>query len=855
MGMAGAGAGSGAGSAAAERRRRRLPEVLAPAGAPDCLPAAVAGGADAVFLGLRHFNARGRAENFRKAELPRQVAYLHQHGLNCYVVMNTLVHDDEYPKALDLAHAAHQAGVDALIIQDLGLWRALTRELPGIRRHASTQMTVHDQSQIAVLAELGAERVILARELSLAEVASCSAAAHGLGIETEHFVHGALCYAFSGQCLMSNFAGCRSANRGTCAQNCRFDYHSGTAAAAAAAGAGAGAAVDTALSMKDLALVAEVGALCAAGVSSLKIEGRLKGPDYVYTTSRVYRAAVDAWAAGRESDAAVARNLLKDVFARPATAAPLLGDYSSASRMHRYDPATDHAPDAELVSCDRARGELVLRSRGRIAAGQGYAFSVGFFNGGFLVIAAEPQGLERWRCKVRIASHGPRLGAGLALFRNADHERKREAAAAMAQVPLPPERAPTAGVDLSVSGRIGSALTVSARLADGRQATVGGSALAQAASAQPLDQELVRAKLGAFGGTAYHLGAIALSIEEGMFLPAAELKSLRRALVAALDALPPPAAPPPAAAAAAGPSGASAPAAAAGPPRRRATALWVAVASLAHAQAALAAGAARVWLDDATLDLWGAAPPRLERGGFPPGTLWLRHPATAPLSPHLAALGLPLIAGHLGVLRAARELGLPAIADFSCNVFSSETLRALGELGAQAAVISLECSSREIARLATRLGASSAPAPALALVAHGRLPAMLTRQDHGLAVGEVLPLRATAADGGLPYQLQRRRHGDTVVWEGRRLCAPAEVAATIGLVDAWVLELGDLDGGQVAEVVGAYRRLCAGEDAGADIRAIAQRLAPAGLFSGHLEQGSRELDQAQERLAEAGLPE
>jgi hypothetical protein len=279
----------------------------------------------------------------------------------------------------------------------------------------------------------------------------------------------------------------------------------------------------------------------------------------------------------------------------------------------------------------------------------------------------------------------------------------------------------------------------------------------------------------------------------------------------------------------------------------------VAVSSLGAARAALDAGAARVWLDDPTLDLWGAAPPRLERGGFPPGSLWLRHPATAALSPHLAALGLPLVAGHLGVLAGARDLGLPAVADLFCNVFSSETLFALGDLGAEAAVISLECSSREIARLATRLGAVSAPA--LALIAHGRLPAMLTRQDQGLAVGDVQELRATAADGGLPYQLQRRRHGDTVVWEGRRLCAPSEVAATLGLVDAWVLELGDLASEQVAGLVAAYRRLAAGEDAGAQIRELAERAAPAGLFSGHLEQGSRELDQAQELLQESKLPE
>jgi putative protease len=789
---------------------------------------------------LRHFNARGRAENFRKAELPRHVDYLHGHGLKCYVVMNTLVHDDEYPKALDLAACAAHAGVDALIVQDLGLWRALGREFPALKRHASTQMTVHDPSQIAVLAALGAERVILARELSLREVVACTEAARALGIQTEHFIHGALCYAFSGQCLMSNFAGCRSANRGTCAQNCRFDYQrQGTA--------NASPAVDTEISMKDLALVAEIGALADAGVASLKIEGRLKGPDYVYTTSRVYRAAVDAWAAGRPADVRGARELLKDVFARPHTAAPLTGDYAASSRLHRYEPETDQVPDGHLVSIERERGEVTMRSRQPVTAGQGYAFSVGFFNGGFLVIGADALGGDRYRCRVRIAAHGPRLPAGLALFRNTDHARKREAAQAMAAVPLPRVGEATVAVDLAVSARLHQPLTVLARAADGRVANVTGTQPTQPASSAPLDVGLIRDKLGAFGGTAFHLGAVSLDADGALFLPASELKAVRRLLVDALAAQPIPVT---AQATVATPDSRvrQAPS-----QRRRQTAIWVSVGSLDQARAALGAGAQTAWLDDPCLDLWGATPPALLTSGLPPGALHLRHPATAPVSPHLAALGLPVVAGHLGVIAAASRLGLPVTADLFCNVFSSETLLALGELGARAAVISLECSSREVARLSMRL--AGLDAPLLALVAHGRLPAMLTRQDHALAVGEIMSMRATADDGGLPYQLQRRRHGDTVVWEGRRLCAAAQVASTLGLVDAWVLELADLDTAAVAEVVGWYQRLREGACAPAELEQAVARHAPAGHFSGHLEQGSRELDVAQDRLQEAELPE
>ena len=790
---------------------RRRPEVLAPAGSPDCLPAAVAGGADAVFLGLRHFNARGRAENFRKAELPRDVAYLHHHGLKCYVVLNTLVHDDEYPKALDLAWHAWQAGVDAAIIQDLGLWHALAREVPGLKRHASTQMTIHDPSQIAVLAKLGAERVILARELSLAEVATCVRVAAEHGVEIEHFVHGALCYAFSGQCLMSNFAGCRSANRGTCAQNCRFDYvREG--------------AIDTELSMRDLSLAPRIAELAEAGVASLKIEGRLKGPEFVYTASRIYRAAVDAWVAGKPFDAAWAADLQRDVFSRGNGAQPLAGIYGPEARLHRYAPERDHTPDATVERAERAAGEFVVRSDRPIRAGQGFAFTIADFNDGCLVLRADDLGGGRWRLGVRLGARGPHIPAGTLLFRNADHARKAEAAAAMAQVPLQAVVPPGIQVDLAVSAAVGEALTVTAVTADGRRLALTAPGVLAPATGRVCDEAQVRAKLGAFGGTAYACGEVTLALQGAPFVPDALLKELRRRLVAELDAVAP--ATPVFAAPASGHA------------RSRTTAVWAVCGSLAAARAALAAGAAAAWLDDPTFDLWGAAPSALDSLG---GRLWLRHPATAPVSPHLAALGLPVVAGHLGVIAAARGAGLPVIADVFLNIYGVGTLTALGNQGVQAAVISLELSGREIARLAERAGDPALPG--LAMVVAGRLPAMLTRQQHGLALGASATIQAIPRDGGLPYELQRRRH-DTVVWEGRRLCAPDPTAATRGLVDAWVLECGDLDPEAMSNVVAAYVAVAAGDDPG-QLSACMSSHAPHGLFTGHLHQGSRELDEVE----------
>ena len=276
-------------------------------------------------------------------------------------------------------------------------------------------------------------------------------------------------------------------------------------------------------------------------------------------------------------------------------------------------------------------------------------------------------------------------------------------------------------------------------------------------------------------------------------------------------------------------------------PRRRATALWVVVSSLAAVDIAFAAGADRVWLDDPSLDLWSASAPTLpHRDG-----LWLRHPATAPLSPHLATIGLPIIAGHLGVLAAAKAAKLPVIADVFCNAFSTETLLALQDIGAQAAVISMECSSREVARLAARCGLIEAPQ--LALIASGRLPAMLTRQDHGLEAGASMTMQAVPKDGGLPYTIERRHH-DTVIWEGRRLSCPEQVAQTSGLVDAWILEYGGLTNAQITAGIQRYTGLRDGTMSAADVAEADDEDSQHGTFTGHLHQGSRELDLVADKL-------
>ena len=199
-------------------------ELLAPAGNMECLHAAVKAGADAVYLGAGHFNARRGADNFSLENLAEACDYAHLRGVKIYLTLNTVVLPSELPDALELARQAYRCGVDAFIVQDIGISIELSRIMPDVEVHVSTQMNIHDEDGLRAAAALGATRVTLARELSLAEIARLHELAEELGVELESFAHGALCICYSGQCFMSSLVGGRSANRGRCAQACRLPY-------------------------------------------------------------------------------------------------------------------------------------------------------------------------------------------------------------------------------------------------------------------------------------------------------------------------------------------------------------------------------------------------------------------------------------------------------------------------------------------------------------------------------------------------------------------------------------------------------------------------------------------------------
>lgn len=289
----------------------KRPELMAPAGSMDALKAALAAGADAVYLGGKQFNARQSAQNFGASELREAVRLAHRVGAKVYVTVNTLLKSVELPAAAAFLREIHNLGVDAAIVQDPGLIALARETTPQLELHASTQLTIHNLAGVRAMERLGISRVVLARELALPEIREIRQQSR-LGLEA--FLHGALCVAYSGQCLLSSLTGGRSGNRGQCAQICRLPYRL------------AGGPPGYLQSPKDLCLYRELPQLLGLGLDALKIEGRLKRPAYVAAVVSSYRQAIDCWLAGKTlPDWSDVQNDLLQAFNRGFTSGYFLG--------------------------------------------------------------------------------------------------------------------------------------------------------------------------------------------------------------------------------------------------------------------------------------------------------------------------------------------------------------------------------------------------------------------------------------------------------------------------------------------------------------------------------------------------
>lgn len=311
-----------------KRSQIKKPELLSPAGNMESLFAAIENGADAVYFGLKDFSARASALNFSLDDAGKAIASARKKYVKVYIAFNTLIKTIELERAVDLLTALEEIQPDAIIIQDLGLLYLIQSQFPQFTLHASTQMAIHNLAGVKQMEQLGFKRVVLARELSVAEIKHISA---NTSIEIEVFVHGALCYSYSGLCFFSSIIGGRSGNRGKCAQPCRMDYHSGTGEKGHF------------FSMKDLTALSGINDLAAAGADSLKIEGRMKSPEYVAVTTNAYRKAID----GRLSDIEDEVSRIKTVFSRETTSAYLMENNSSGTDN---GPGIVRAKPADMVN-------------------------------------------------------------------------------------------------------------------------------------------------------------------------------------------------------------------------------------------------------------------------------------------------------------------------------------------------------------------------------------------------------------------------------------------------------------------------------------------------------------------------
>ena len=509
------------------------PELLAPAGGWDCLRAAIANGADAVYFGLPRFNARLRADNFRDEELGEVVTFCHRHGVKAYVAFNTLVFTGELDAAERMLRDCSRAGVDALIVQDVGLIRLARQLVPHLPIHASTQMTVTSPEGVEFARELGVERAVLARELSLRElekfaVAGTTPARPLLPLEV--FVHGALCVAYSGQCLTSESLGQRSANRGECAQACRMPYELVVDGATRDLGD-----KRYLLSPQDLAAAEEIPALLERGVTSFKIEGRLKSPEYVAAVCQVYRRALDAALENASIQKAPVtdsdRYQLEMTFSRglfsgwmhgvnhqrlvPARSGkkrgPFAGRISRVGRDH-----VEFAPEIALKPGDGVvfdtGGDTNAEQGGRIYEIRGQRF---YFEHGRIDFAALHPGDRIWK------TDDPALNKRLQQSYSGRLE--------------PRHRTP---ITLVVRGRAEQPMEVEARLA-GREAapiTVRSGIALQTARTAPLSPEKLAEHLGKFGEHPLALQDLRNELEGAVILPIGELNRLRRQIASELMA-------------------------------------------------------------------------------------------------------------------------------------------------------------------------------------------------------------------------------------------------------------------------------------------------------------------------------
>ena len=496
-------------------------ELLAPVGSFEALKAAVQNGANAVYLGGKDFGARASANNFDRDELKEAVKYAHIRGVQVFVTTNTLRKENEIEDFLEYAKFLYDIDVDAIILQDIGMARLIKRELPDFELHASTQMVAHSLEDVKYLESVGFDRVVLAREVTVEEIKyicdNCKA-------DIEVFVHGALCVCYSGQCLMSSMIGNRSGNRGRCAQPCRqryelIDVYTGEVVNSNG---------DYLLSPRDLNAIEEIDKVIDAGVHSLKIEGRMKRPEYVATVIDGYRKTIDEYLATNKlnvSDETI--NDLYTIFNRKFTKGLLLGDVGK-DMMNSQLPNNQGLYVGTVVDYNKKAKRLKIKLANTLKKGDGINLGGGtigriIINGNIETIEYNGETIER--------DFVGEARKGQIVFKTSDSELMDRVQATFTQ----DKEFVKNIIDAKITIKLGQKPILTLKDRHSNEATIEGDKIVEEAMKVALSKEKVETQLRKLGNTPYELDLLEIELDDNVSLPISLLNQMRRDCIELLD--------------------------------------------------------------------------------------------------------------------------------------------------------------------------------------------------------------------------------------------------------------------------------------------------------------------------------
>ena len=496
-------------------------ELLAPVGSFEALKAAVQNGANAVYLGGKDFGARASANNFDRDELKEAVKYAHIRGVQVFVTTNTLRKENEIEDFLEYAKFLYDIDVDAIILQDIGMARLIKRELPDFELHASTQMVAHSLEDVKYLESVGFDRVVLAREVTVEEIKyicdNCKA-------DIEVFVHGALCVCYSGQCLMSSMIGNRSGNRGRCAQPCRqryelIDVYTGEVVNSNG---------DYLLSPRDLNAIEEIDKVIDAGVHSLKIEGRMKRPEYVATVIDGYRKTIDEYLATNKlnvSDETI--NDLYTIFNRKFTKGLLLGDVGK-DMMNSQLPNNQGLYVGTVVDYNKKAKRLKIKLANTLKKGDGINLGGGTIgriikNGNIETIGYKGETIE--------LDFVGEARKGQIVFKTSDSELMDRVQATFTQ----DKEFVKNIIDAKITIKLGQNPILTLKDRHSNEATIEGDKIVEEAMKVALSKEKVETQLRKLGNTPYELDLLEIELDDNVSLPISLLNQMRRDCIELLD--------------------------------------------------------------------------------------------------------------------------------------------------------------------------------------------------------------------------------------------------------------------------------------------------------------------------------